>query len=57
MSVVIGTWNLENLFRPGSPSGPASREAYERKLAALAGTINRVAPDVLGVQESATRTR
>ncbi|WP_026874552.1 endonuclease/exonuclease/phosphatase family protein [Jiangella gansuensis] len=50
--VVIGTWNLENLFRPGDESGrPPDDAAYEAKLDALAGTIDRIAPDVLGVQE------
>jgi endonuclease/exonuclease/phosphatase family metal-dependent hydrolase len=46
----VGTWNLENLFRPDSEFGP-DREAYRAKLTALAGTINEMSPDVLGVQE------
>ncbi|GAA2774967.1 endonuclease/exonuclease/phosphatase family protein [Saccharopolyspora taberi] len=49
--VTIGTWNLENLFRPGSEAGPDSDAEYEAKLAALAGTIGEIAPDVLAVQE------
>jgi hypothetical protein len=49
--VVAGTWNLENLFRPGSDSGPDDAAAYQGKLAGLAATINTEAPDVLGVQE------
>lgn len=49
--VVVGTWNLENLFRPGSEFGPRDESAYEAKLAALAGVIDRLAPDVLAVQE------
>ncbi|MEU4643671.1 endonuclease/exonuclease/phosphatase family protein [Micromonospora sp. NPDC023814] len=49
--VVLGTWNLENLFRPGEASGPTSEEAYRGKLAGLAATINGATPDVLGVQE------
>jgi endonuclease/exonuclease/phosphatase family metal-dependent hydrolase len=49
--VVVGTWNLENLFRPGSEFGPSDEPAYEAKLAALAGVIDRLAPDVLAVQE------
>lgn len=49
---VIGTWNLENLFRPGDEDGrPPDQATYEAKLDALAGTIDRMAPDVLGVQE------
>lgn len=47
----IGTWNLENLFRPGTDSGPTSAAAYEAKLDALAATILAMAPDVLAVQE------
>ncbi|TDE02593.1 endonuclease/exonuclease/phosphatase family protein [Jiangella asiatica] len=50
--VVIGTWNLENLFRPGEESGrPPDQSTYETKLDALAGTVDRIAPDVLAVQE------
>jgi endonuclease/exonuclease/phosphatase family metal-dependent hydrolase len=49
--VVVGTWNLENLFRPGTDFGPSDEQAYEAKLTALAGVINRLAPDVLAVQE------
>jgi endonuclease/exonuclease/phosphatase family metal-dependent hydrolase len=48
---IIGTWNLENLFRPGGPFGPKDDATYEAKLAALAATITSSAPDVLGVQE------
>jgi endonuclease/exonuclease/phosphatase family metal-dependent hydrolase len=49
--VRIGTWNLENLFRPGGDAGPTTDEAYQAKLAALAATITDLAPDVLAVQE------
>ena len=49
--VVVGTWNLENLFRPGTEFGPRDEQAYEAKLTSLADVINRVAPDVLAVQE------
>src|SRR5437016_2890247 len=48
---VAGTWNLENLFRPGGDFGPDDTATYQAKLAALAATINTQAPDVLGVQE------
>ncbi|SFW88850.1 endonuclease/exonuclease/phosphatase family protein [Amycolatopsis australiensis] len=48
--VVIGTWNLENLFRPGG-DGPPDQAAYEAKLEALRDTITTVDPDVLAVQE------
>ncbi|WP_214102723.1 endonuclease/exonuclease/phosphatase family protein [Acrocarpospora catenulata] len=49
--VVVGTWNLENLYRPGGQFGPRDEAAYEAKLKALAGTIAQIGPDVLGVQE------
>ncbi len=49
--VRIGTWNLENLFLPGGQFGPRTDAEYQAKLAALAGVIEAMAPDVLGVQE------
>ncbi|MBM0123798.1 endonuclease/exonuclease/phosphatase family protein [Pimelobacter simplex] len=48
----IGTWNLENLFRPHeSDAAPSSHADYDAKLTALATTIDALAPDVLAVQE------
>jgi Endonuclease/Exonuclease/phosphatase family len=48
----VATWNLENLFAPGtSEAAPPSQAAYEAKLTALASTITAIAPDVLAVQE------
>ena len=47
----VMTWNVENLFLPGSPSGAATKAIYQRKLAHLAETIQGVAPDVIGLQE------
>ena len=49
--LTVGTWNLENLFRPGGPFGPKDKSVYDAKLEALAATITAAAPDVLGVQE------
>lgn len=49
--MLIGTWNLENLFLPGRPSGPPDKAAYETKLAALAAVITELDPTLLGVQE------
>ncbi|WP_055568014.1 endonuclease/exonuclease/phosphatase family protein [Streptomyces atriruber] len=49
--MIIGTWNLENLYRPGGPFGPEDKAAYEAKLASLAATITALRPSVLGVQE------
>ncbi|MER6124716.1 endonuclease/exonuclease/phosphatase family protein [Streptomyces sp. NPDC001795] len=49
--MLLGTWNLENLYRPGGPFGPKDKEAYETKLAALAAVITELDPTLLGVQE------
>ncbi|MFF4701665.1 endonuclease/exonuclease/phosphatase family protein [Streptomyces sp. NPDC001288] len=49
--MLLGTWNLENLYRPGSPYGPKDKSAYEAKLAALASVIAALDPALLGVQE------
>lgn len=51
MVVRIGTWNLENLFRPGGQGGPRTDADYRAKLAALSAVIVAAAPDVLAVQE------
>ena len=49
--MIVATWNLENLFLPGSGDGPPDQAAYDRKLDALAATIAGLDPDVLAVQE------
>lgn len=49
--MLVGTWNLENLYRPGGPFGPRDAAAYEAKLASLAATVNLLRPTLLGVQE------
>ncbi|MFJ8105234.1 endonuclease/exonuclease/phosphatase family protein [Streptomyces sp. NPDC096132] len=49
--MLLGTWNLENLYRPGGPFGPKDKAAYETKLAALAAVVTALDPGVLGVQE------
>jgi endonuclease/exonuclease/phosphatase family metal-dependent hydrolase len=49
--VIVASWNLENLFRPGTDYGPTSQEVYDEKLAALARVIGEIDPDVLAVQE------
>ncbi|MER6959139.1 endonuclease/exonuclease/phosphatase family protein [Streptomyces sp. NPDC000618] len=49
--MLLGTWNLENLYRPGSPFGPKDKAAYETKLAALAAVVTALDPGLLGVQE------
>src|SRR5512135_3372475 len=49
--VVIGTWNLENLYRPGGQFGPRDQVTYQAKLAVLRTTIAAAQVDVLAVQE------
>jgi endonuclease/exonuclease/phosphatase family metal-dependent hydrolase len=49
--MLLGTWNLENLYRPGGPYGPKDKAAYETKLAALAAVITELDPTLLGLQE------
>lgn len=49
--MLLGTWNLENLYRPGGPFGPRDKAAYEAKLAALAAAITALDPTLLAVQE------
>ncbi|MFJ6081905.1 endonuclease/exonuclease/phosphatase family protein [Streptomyces sp. NPDC092369] len=49
--MLLGTWNLENLYRPGGPSGPKDKAAYDTKLAALAAVLTALDPGLLGVQE------
>lgn len=49
--MLLATWNLENLYRPGGPFGPKDKAAYEAKLAALADVVTALDPGVLGVQE------
>ena len=50
--MMVGTWNLENLFRPGDTgAGPVDDATYKVKLTALADTISRAGMDVVGVQE------
>lgn len=48
----IGTWNLENLTRPGpDEAAPDRQTVYEAKLTGLAEVITALRPDVLAVQE------
>ena len=49
--MIVASWNLENLFLPGTEYGPTSQEVYDEKLAALARVIADIDPDVLAVQE------
>ncbi|MGW3141610.1 endonuclease/exonuclease/phosphatase family protein [Streptomyces sp. NPDC001139] len=49
--MLLGTWTLENLFRPGDPGGPPDEATYRTKLAALAAVVTELDPALLGVQE------
>ncbi|WP_369168566.1 endonuclease/exonuclease/phosphatase family protein [Streptomyces sp. R28] len=49
--MLLGTWNLENLYRPGGAFGPKDKATYETKLAALAATVTELDPALLAVQE------
>src|SRR5258705_8274243 len=51
MVIRIGTWNLENLFKPPNPFAPKTEEEYQAKLDALASALTRMDPHVLAVQE------
>jgi len=49
--LTLMTWNIENLFLPGSPSGPKTQQIYDAKLAGLAAKISAIKPEVIGLQE------
>jgi endonuclease/exonuclease/phosphatase family metal-dependent hydrolase len=51
VTFTIATWNLENLFLPGTEAGPPDQATYDSKLASLAAMITQIAPDVLATQE------
>jgi hypothetical protein len=56
MVIRIGTWNLENLFKPPNPFAPKTEQEYHAKLD-LASAITRMDPHVLAVQEAASGSR
>jgi endonuclease/exonuclease/phosphatase family metal-dependent hydrolase len=49
--VIVGTWNVENLFRPESDGGTDDAQVYEQTLARLAQMIEQINVDVLAVEE------
>ncbi|MFC8199677.1 endonuclease/exonuclease/phosphatase family protein [Streptomyces sp. NPDC060006] len=49
--MLLGTWNLENLYRPGGAFGPRTEAAYKAKLTSLAAVVRDLDPTLLGVQE------
>ena len=55
MVIRIGTWNLENLFKPPNPFAPKTEEEYQAKLDALASAITRMDPMCWRCRKSSTR--
>jgi endonuclease/exonuclease/phosphatase family metal-dependent hydrolase len=52
LSIRILTWNVQNLFLPGTdPAAPDTEAAFDEKVASLAAVIDRIAPDVACLQE------
>ena len=49
--LTVATWNVENLFRPGSGDTKLTQAAYQRKLDYIAGTLAGVRADVVALQE------
>ncbi len=47
----VGTWNVENLFTPGTGYGPTEQDVFAEKIDGLAATINGAELDVVAVQE------
>jgi hypothetical protein len=45
------TWNVENLFLPGSGDGPADQDTFDAKLDALETVLRALVPDVVALQE------
>ena len=44
--LLVGTWNLENLYRPGGEYGPSDDETYAAKLKGLSDTVNGLLPQL-----------
>jgi endonuclease/exonuclease/phosphatase family metal-dependent hydrolase len=52
LSIRILTWNVQNLFLPGTAeAAPDTTAAFDEKVASLAAVIDRIAPDVACLQE------
>jgi len=52
LTIRILTWNVQNLFLPGTDdAAPDTDAAFADKIASLAAVIDRVAPDVACLQE------
>ena len=51
VTLTVATWNVENLFRPGSGGTKLTQTAYQRKLDNLASTLAGTGADVVALQE------
>jgi len=51
-SVRVMTWNVQNLFEPGSPDGPDDAPTYRAKIASLAAVIDAERPTRAGTPGS-----
>jgi endonuclease/exonuclease/phosphatase family metal-dependent hydrolase len=49
--ITVATWNVENLYRPGTAFGPRAEVVYQRKLDVLADMVTEMDVDILAVQE------
>jgi endonuclease/exonuclease/phosphatase family metal-dependent hydrolase len=47
----VMTWNVQNLFNVGAPSGPPTQAIFDAKIQGLAAIINAQFPDALALQE------
>jgi endonuclease/exonuclease/phosphatase family metal-dependent hydrolase len=47
----VMTWNVESFFRPAAHASQAEKDQYHAKVTLLAGVIERLGPDVIGLQE------
>jgi endonuclease/exonuclease/phosphatase family metal-dependent hydrolase len=45
------TWNVENLFRPGSGAPSQAQQRFQRKLSLIVDVIERLDADVIALQE------
>jgi endonuclease/exonuclease/phosphatase family metal-dependent hydrolase len=50
-TLTVVTWNVENLFPPGTEAGPPDKETYEAKLDHLAAILGDLRPDLVAIQE------
>ena len=52
LTIRILTWNVQNLFLPGTdPAAPDTEAEFDEKVASLAAVIDEIAPDVACLQE------